>query len=54
MPQEDVEVVRRFYTRYRGEYDRYRRDPTGLFALFHPDIEWHPLTARSWRAPTTT
>lgn len=42
--QNDVEVVRRFYTRYRGEYERYRRDPTGLFALFDPDIEWHPLT----------
>jgi ketosteroid isomerase-like protein len=44
MSREDVEVVGRFYTRYRGDYDAFRRDPDGLFSMLHPDIEWHPLT----------
>ena len=26
MSQQNVDIVRRFYTRYRGEYERYRRD----------------------------
>jgi ketosteroid isomerase-like protein len=44
MSEQTVDVVRRFYTEYRGEYDRFRRDPGGLFAFFDPDVEWHPLT----------
>src|SRR5262245_10136431 len=44
MSRDDVEVVRRFYVRYRGEYERYRSDPEGLLELFGPAVEWRPLT----------
>ena len=44
MSQENVEVVRRFYDTYAGRYDKYREDPSALWQLLAPDIEWHPLT----------
>ena len=44
MSQQNVEVVRRFYDTNVGRYDRYREDPSALWQVLAPDIEWHPLT----------
>jgi ketosteroid isomerase-like protein len=44
MSREDVEVVRRFYDTYAGRHDRYREDPSVLWQVLAPDIEWYPLT----------
>jgi ketosteroid isomerase-like protein len=44
MSRENVEIVRRFYDIYAGRYDRYREDPSALWQVLAPDIEWYPLT----------
>ncbi len=44
MSEQNVEVVRRFYDIYAGRYDRYHDDPSALWQLLAPEIEWYPLT----------